>query len=120
MTTISRPRIQIIYEDALAAGEDIKSTVIPDGEKWQISRITFGDMSKNDSKSGSFKVDFGVDGDRDILAIAYISGSTIAFDIKRVFVGDGTKVLRVIRENQSNPAKNMLAFLEGFKRIGDI
>ena len=89
------------------------------GEVWQISRLTYGDMSKNDSKSGTFLVDFGVDGARDVLAIAYLSGNTMVIDINRTFTGDGTKVFRFIRTNQANPAKAMLIFMEGFKRIGE-
>lgn len=116
---ISRERIQLIYEDELAATEDIQTVPVPVGEVWQISRLTYGDMSKNDSKSGTFLVDFGVDGARDVLAIAYLSGNTMVIDINRTFTGDGTKVFRFIRTNQSNPAKAMLIFMEGFKRIGE-
>jgi len=116
--TISRQRIQIIYDNELEAGQDIKNISVPDNETWQISRIIFGDMSKNDSKSGTFIVDFGIDGDRDILAIAYLSGQTMAFDINRIFVGDGSKMFRLMRSNQSNPAKAMLIFMDGFKRLG--
>ena len=116
-----RERIQVLYDSDLSAGEEIEtSEPIPSGETWQISRITFGDMSKNDNKSGVFQVDFGVDSDRDILARAYLSGSTIVIDINRSFLGDGIKVFRFLRENQSNPAKKMMIFVEGFKRIGDI
>ena len=113
--TISRDRIQFIEDGEVPIGSDEKFTpIVPDGESWQISRITFSDMSKNDSKSGSFKVDF----DGDVLAIAYLSGGTIVIDINRVFVGDGSKNFTMTRENQSNPAKKMLIFMEGFKRIG--
>ena len=121
MTTISRPRIQVVIDSEVAVGESLSTLdPIPAGETWQIKRITFGDMSINDTKSGIFKVDYGIDGDRDILAIAYLTSNTIAMDINRMFLGDGSKQFRLIRESQSNPAKNMLIFLEGFKRIGDI
>jgi hypothetical protein len=121
MTTIARPRIQVVVDSEVPFGQDITMLdPIPAGETWQIKRITFGDMSINDTKSGIFKVDYGVAGDRDILAIAYLTSNTIAIDINRMFLGDGSKQFRLIRESQSNPAKNMLAFIEGFKRIGDI
>ena len=113
---ISRERLQFIEDSDVGAVVDDKFTpIVPDGESWQISRITFGDMSKNDTKSGSFSVDF----DGDVLAIAYLSGGTIVIDINRVFVGDGVKRFKMTRESQSNPAKKMLVFMEGFKRIGD-
>lgn len=113
--SVSRERIQIIEDGPVSVGVDEKfSDIIPNGESWQITRITFADMSKNDSKSGSFKVDY----DGDVLAVAYLSGGTFALDINRVFLGDGTKRIRLIRESQSNPAKNMLIYVEGFKRIG--
>jgi hypothetical protein len=120
MTTIARPRIQIIHDGSVPVGVDTQSEIVPNGESWQIQRITFGDMSRNDTKSGIFRVDFGVDGDRDILAIAYLTSTTIIIPIKRVFLGDGIKEFRFIRESQSSPDKNMLIFTEGFKRIGDI
>ena len=111
----SRERFQFVEDDEVGAGIDSKSTpIVPLGESWQITRVTFSDMSKNDSKSGAFRVKFG----DDILAIAYLSGGTIVINIGRVFVGDGVKSFELIRENQSNPAKNMLIFMEGFKRIG--
>ena len=114
-----RNRIQLIYEDEIAAGEVVEEIIIPADEVWQITRITFGDMSKNDSKSGVFKVDFGDPIVRDIIAIAYLSGNTLPLSINRTFVGDGIKALRLIRTNQSNPAKMMLIFIEGFKRTGE-
>ena len=110
-----------MVDSEVAVGESISTMdPIPAGETWQIKRITFGDMSINDSKSGIFKVDYGIDGDRDILAIAYLTSNTIVIDINRMFLGDGSKQFRLIRESQSNPSKNMLAFIEGFKRIGDL
>lgn len=121
MAVISRERIQIIYENELSVGEDIQvSDIVPVGEVWQIRRITFADVSINNNNAGLFKVDYGVDGARDILAVAYLTGNTIAICIDRTFTGDGTKRFRLIREVQSNPAKKMLIYMEGFKRIGDI
>ena len=115
MSSISRERLQFIEDSDVGVGADEKFTpIVPVGESWQITRITFGDMSKNDTKSGSFKVEFG----GDVLAIAYVSGGTIVIDVNRVFVGDGVKRFSMIRESQSNPAKKMLIFMEGFKRIG--
>ena len=121
MAVISRDRIQIIYDNELSMGEDIQlSDIIPDGEVWQIKRITFGDVSLNNNNAGLFKVDYGVDGNRDILAVAYLTGNTKVICIDRSFTGDGFKRFRLIREVQSNPAKRMLIYMEGFKRIGDI
>lgn len=112
---ISRERLQFIEDGPVGMGVDEQLTpAIPDGESWQIKRITFSDMSLNDAKSGSFKVDYA----GDVLAIAYLSGGTIVIDIDRVFLGDGVKQFKLTRESQSNPAKNMLIFMEGFKRIG--
>ena len=117
---ITRDRIQLIFEDELGSGEHVEEIIVPNGENWQITRITFGDMSKNDNKSGVFKVIFGTAEAIDIVAIAYLSGNTLPLMINRVFEGDGTKSFKFIRENQSNPAKKMLIFVEGFKRFGDL
>ena len=116
-----RNRIQIIYENELSAGEDIElSDIVPDGEVWQIKRITFADVSINNNNAGLFKVDYGSGTDRDILAVAYLTGNTIVIPIERTFTGDGVNHFRFIREVQSPPAKKMLIYMEGFKRIGDI
>jgi len=121
MAVISRERIQIVHEEKLAVGEDIQlSDIVPPGEVWQVKRITFGDVSITNNNAGLFKVDYGVDGDRDILAVAYLTGNTIVIPINRGFAGDGIKQFRFIREVQSNPAKKMLIFMEGFKRTGDL
>ena len=120
MATISRDRIQIIHETEVSAGEDIQETIVPNGEVWQIKRITFADVSLNNNNAGLFKVDFGTPLVRDVLAVAYLTGNTKIVSIDRTFKGDGTKVFRLIRESQSNPSKKMLIYMERFKRIGDI
>lgn len=117
---ITRDRIQLIFEDELGSGDHVDEIIVPNGENWQIAKITFADMSKNDNKSGVFRVEFGQDDDRDVVAIAYLSGNTISLPINRSFIGDGAMSFRIIRKNQSNPAKNMMIFIEGFKRIGDV
>ncbi len=121
MTTIVRDRIEIIEESDIGGNtEDIQTHIIPAGEKWQIKRITFADIKQPSNQwSGSFKVDFGVDLDRELLMVAYLLGQTISLDINRVFVGNGTKGFRVIRDNLGAQSKPMFVFVEGFKRNSD-
>jgi hypothetical protein len=119
--TIQRTKIQILHESDVGIGVTTnESTAIPDGESWQINRVIFGDMSLNDTKTGIFKVDFGDDTAREILAMAYLTGNTMIFDVNKTFIGDGTKTFMFYRESQSNPAKKMFILMQGFKRIGDI
>ena len=116
-----RSRIEFFFEDNIANGINIQTSApIPLGEIWQIQRVIFADMSLNDTKSGVYKVDFGVDGDRAIIGAAYLTGDTQVLDYSLALVGDGLKVFRFIRESQSSPAKRMMILMTGFKRIGDI
>lgn len=119
MPTISRERIELIYEDEVIKNSvDIKATIIPDGEVWQIKRVTFADAAApSNLQSGKFKVDFGAG---QTVAVAYLIANTIVIPVNRTFTGDGIKELRVLRENNDNQDKFMFAMVEGFKRIGDI
>lgn len=119
--TIARNRIQIIHGNSIPVGNDIQtSAVVPDGQVWQITHITFADKAINDGMSGGFQVDFGTAGSREIIMAAYLLGNTISVPIKRTFTGDGIKVFRFIRTNAAAVAKEMFLLVEGFKRIGDI
>jgi len=120
--TISRQRLELTYENEVIKNtEDIQTTVIPIGETWHLKRVTFADAAAPaNNQSGRFKVDIGVDGGRETIAAAYLLADTFSFDIDRVFIGDGTFEIRVIRENLDNQDKFMFAFVEGFKRTGDI
>jgi len=121
MTTILRPRIEIIEDSEIGGSNiDIQTHIIPANETWQIERITFADLKQpSNNWSGSFKVDYGNSLDtRQILMVAYLFGTTISLDIKRIFTSDGTKEFRIIRENLGAQAKSMFVYMEGFKRVG--
>lgn len=119
--TISRERVQVIHNNAVAATTTnvASSPIIPNGQIWQISRITFADKSINDGLSGGFQIDFGSGGSREIIGSAYLTGNTIVLTINRTFMGDGSAVFRYIRVNNSSVSKDMFLMIEGFKRIGD-
>ena len=117
---ISRDRVQIIHDNSIPTGNDVQlSPIIPDGEIWQVSKITFADKAINDGLSGGFQVDFGAGGSFEILQSAYLVGDTLVVNINRVFTGDGAKTFRFIRANNSAVPKEMFLMVEGFKRIGD-
>lgn len=117
---ISRERIQAFHDNEIAPGPDVKfSIAIPEGERWQFKRVTFASKSIGDGMSDGFRVDFGAAGDFEPLAVAHLMGNTKVINIDRIFVGDGVKKIRYIRENNSSVAKELFIFAEGFKRIGD-
>jgi len=116
MTDRSRDRLQFVYESQITKNDlQTESEIIPDGEIWQIKRITFADLAQPQNNwAGSFKVVFG----DDTLAIAYLLGNTLSIDINRTFTGDGVLDLITTRENLGNTDKRMSVMIEGFKRIG--
>ena len=120
MTKIARERIQTIYQNAITGTDTQSSPSIPTGQIWQVSRIIFADKGINDGLSGAFLVDFGSGGSREVIAAAYLTGNTIVLPIDRTFLGDGSKVFRFIRVNNSVVSKEMFLMVEGFKRIGDV
>jgi hypothetical protein len=121
MAIISRDPIQVVYDSSISPGVDVQSSpVIPNGEKWEITRVIFADKAINDGMSGGFQLDFGSGGSREIIFAAYLLGQTQCLEINKIFVGDGSAVFRYIRENNAAVAKKMFVMVEGFKRIGDI
>jgi hypothetical protein len=116
----ARERVQLIYNDAIS-GTDIQlSPVIPAGQKWQVGRIIFADKNIGDNISGGFQIDWGSSGAWEVVFAGYLTGATHCIEIKQIFEGDGTKRLRMIRQNNSPTAKEMFLMVEGNKRIGDL
>ena len=119
---INRDRIHIVRKGNVTAGAtDTHLTIAPPANRvWHIKRITFGTTSINDGLSDWFEVDWGIGGTREVLAQAFLMGSTFTFPIDRTFQGDASKLFRLKRENNSTSNKKMFILFEGFKRIGDI
>jgi len=118
MANILRPKYSILIDSSAAAGTNTtNSDIIPSGQSWSISKVLFADQNIGDNKSGGFRFEFGTGSTWELIAGAYLTGNTITYEINRAFFGDGVKRFRVIRVNNSASAKNMIVYIEGFKRF---
>ncbi len=105
------------FVNSISSGSDVQPFTPVDGDKWRITRILFADKNIGDNLSGSFIVDWGVEGDRDVIDAAFLTGNTIDIKKNLTIVGDGIKEIRFIRENNSASAKKMVIIVEGHKVV---
>ena len=114
----SRPLLQI-KERGFVQANDIDTKLlprIPDGVEWQIEWILFSDQNIGDNKSGGFLVEWGSAGDWEIVHTGFLTGSISRLALRQAFRGDGTKRLRILRQNNSDVRKRMVVIIAGFKR----
>lgn len=120
MAVNSRNYVRYIQDgDVAATTEDKWNGPKPGvGEVLQLKRIVFADKGINDGLSGRYKVDWGSGGDanREILVMGFLTGNTIDFPFNQILVGDDVKRIRIVRENFSASAREMIAFVELIER----
>lgn len=113
---------QFIFDSSVAGLTNAvdESPVFPVGQKWQIKRVIFADPGIGDNISAGFQLQWGSPGSGyEFINGAYLTGDTREIVINRIFVGDGDKRFRVVRQNNSAAAKKVTTFIEAIRREGD-
>jgi hypothetical protein len=114
---IERTRVDRIVDGQVAAnGQDVQElAVIPNGEVWRITRFGGSEVGTGDGKASAIALQL-FDGSawQTIRGFGLVS-TAVEVELARDIRGDGTKKLRVMRQNKSASAKQILAWLEGFK-----
>ena len=99
-------RTKIVTSSLASGGTDTTDIgPIPLNKKFVIKEFGAIGIIDTDSKSTVYLLQWGVVGNfEDVRAIG-VTGNTVALQIGKQFTGDGTKFLRVTRQNPSATAK---------------
>src|SRR5512138_3776110 len=114
-----RQKVDRVFDGAVAAsGQDaFELPVIPNGEVWRITRFGGSEVGTGDGKASVIALQLW-DGSVWQTIRGFGVVSTVAeVDLSRDVRGDGTRKLRVLRQNKSAAAKQVIAWLEGFKVV---
>ncbi len=112
-----RQKVDRVFDGAVAAsGQDLQELpVIPIGEVWRITRFGGSEVGTGDGKASVIALQLW-DGTVWQTVRGFGVASAVAeVELARDVLGDGTRKLRVVRQNKSAAAKQIIAWLEGFK-----
>jgi hypothetical protein len=102
---------KLSFDDEVAASAtDIQSSaVVPNGKTVRVNK--FGGSDRPTDGVGSWIVlQWGSGSTWDTIRAG--SWGSFCFEVKRDFLGDGTKRLRLVRQNKSSTDKELFAFIE--------
>jgi len=112
-----RQRVDKVIDGTVAAnGQDVQElAVIPNGDLWRITRFGGSEVGTGDGKASVIALQvFDGSAWQTIRGFGVVS-TGVEVELARDIRGDGTKKLRVVRQNKSSIAKQILAWVEGFK-----
>ena len=118
-SNVARVRVDKVIEDNVAASStaiDELGTPIPDGETWRVLEFGGSEMGAGDNVASSIALQVADDGTtwKTVRGFGVVS-ACCHNAIDRDFVGDGTRKLRVIRQNNTASAKKIVAWIIGVK-----
>ncbi len=112
-----RQKVDRVFDGAVvASGQDVlELPVIPNGEVWRVTRFGGSEVGTGDGKASVIALQLW-DGTAWQTVRGFGVASGVAdVELARDIRGDGTRKLRVVRQNKSTAAKQIIAWLEGFK-----
>jgi hypothetical protein len=107
-------RDKFILSNLNAGAVDTTDTVIPAGKKVLIKKFGGGDINLGDSKSSAYLLQWGTVGSFTDLAALAFTGNTNEVEVNQSFVGDGTKFLRITRQNNSASNKRCPVWVRAY------
>jgi len=114
---IERQKVDRVFDGAVApTSQDVQELpVVPNNEVWRITRFGGSEVGTGDGKASVIVLQLW-DGSAWQTIRGFGVVSTVAeVELSRDIRGDGTRKLRVVRQNKSAAAKQIIAWLEGFK-----
>jgi len=112
-----RQRVDRIVDGQVPANsQDVQDlAVIPNGEIWRVTRFGGSEVGTGDGKASVVALQL-FDGAawQTIRGFGVVS-TAVEAELARDIRGDGTKRLRVVRQNKSAAAKQIIAWVEGLK-----
>jgi hypothetical protein len=88
---------------------------IPLGKTWSVTRFGATDCSKA-SKPSIYRLLFGSGASFETVRVICLTTGTQDLSLEKDLVGDGTKFVRIQRENTENQPKEMPVWLEAFEK----
>jgi len=114
---IERQKVDRVFDGAVAAtSQDVQELpVVPNNEVWRVTRFGGSEVGTGDGKASVIVLQLW-DGSawQTIRGFGVVS-AVAEVELSRDIRGDGTRKLRVVRQNKSAAAKQIIAWLEGFK-----
>jgi len=117
----SKPRdvIRFSKDTAVAAGGSDESVLtggpLGDGDRWMIQIFGASEAGTGDGIASVVKLQLGRPGNWTTLRSFGLSSTVAEVSLERVVTGNGTKRLRVVRENRSAAGKPIMAWVEAYK-----
>ncbi len=112
-----RQKVDRVFDGVVAAsGQDAQELpIIPNGEVWRVTRFGGSEVGTGDGKASVIALQLW-DGTAWQTVRGFGVVSAVAeVELARDMLGDGTRKLRIVRQNKSAAAKQIIAWLEGFK-----
>lgn len=112
-----RQRVDKVFDGSVAASsQDVQELpIIPNGQVWRVTRFGGSEVGAGDGKASVVGLQvFDGTAWQTIRGFGIVS-TGVEVELARDIRGDGTKKLRVVRQNKSAAAKQIIAWVEGFK-----
>lgn len=115
---INRNRIDVVLDDVVSAAasavEDLG--VIPNNTLWRVIKLGGGEVANGDGKASVIALQISENGTTWTTARAItVVGNTVELQVQREIKGNGTRKVRIVRQNTSSSSKQVIAWLEGYK-----
>jgi hypothetical protein len=100
------------------SNDNVDGAAIPAGKKLTISKFGAADINLGDNKSSYYILRWGNPGvGFEELAVISVTGGTYEFNLKMERTGDGTKFLRIQRNNNSLVDKRCSAWVKAYDNV---
>lgn len=112
-----RTRVDRVIDGPVAANAlDVQElAVIPNGEVWRVTRFGGSEVGTGDGKASAIALQLFDGAAWQTLRGFGLVSTAVDVELSRDVRGDGSKKLRVVRHNKSAAAKQIIAWVEGFK-----
>lgn len=117
ITRTARTKVDRVIDGSIAAnGTDAQELpVIPNGEVWRVTRFGGSEVGTGDGKASVVALQLFDGTTWQTIRGFGLTSTAVQLDLARDIRGDGTKKLRVVRQNKSAVAKQILVWVEGFR-----
>jgi len=119
MSETTRQLVDLLFDGNVTAGASEISIIgngpIPNGETWRIVKFGGSEVGSGDGVASVIAIqeDNG-SGWKTIRGFGIVSNCS-EIEIGRDFIGNGTRKIRIIRQNKSGASKQIIAWIMGVK-----
>jgi hypothetical protein len=114
----TRNRVDVFADSSVAGGANDMTLlpVIPDGDRWRVRFMGMADPGTGDGISSvvALQIEQPAGTWTTVRALSS-AGQTVQLQIDKEIKGNGSRRLRLARQNKSAVSKQIVAWLEGYK-----